>query len=569
MARRIAIVGAGQSGLQLALGLLGAGHDVTLVSEKTGAEFATGPVYSSQCMFSSALASERALGLDFWRRECPPVDRVAFTSAGGIAWSAPLDAPAQSVDQRVKLSAWMQEFEQHGGRLIVQEAGIGDLERHAREHELTVVATGRGALGELFARDAERSAYGAPQRALGLTYVRERAADSALRFNFAPGVGEYLVFPALTLDGPCEIMVFEGVPGGPMDCWGDVCTPDEHLARSLAILERFFPWEYARCHSVELTDPQGVLRGGFTPTVRHPVARLPSGAAVLAMADAAVLNDPLTAQGSNNAAKCAEIYLERILGHEHGSFDPEWMHQTFDHYWQGYGRWAVAWTNAVLAPPKPHVCRLFEAAQTMPALAATIANAFDDPRAVDPWWFDEREAGRLIAEKRAEQERGLDLRDLRQALGQFATGVTVVTARGADGQRVGVTANSFTSLSLEPPLVLWCLARDSTSLPTFRVAEHFTVNVLAAHQHHLSRLFATSGADKFEGVQTREGVHGIPVLEGALANYACRSVRQIEAGDHVIFIGEVEGYELFDGEPLVFHSGTYRITTRHPDFDQP
>lgn len=570
MARRIAIVGAGQSGLQLGLGLLAAGVDVTLVSNRTSEQLLNGPVQSSQCMFASALASERALGLDFWSSQTPSVEGIAFRSAGGIGWAARLDAPAQSVDQRVKLSGWLAEFENRGGRVVIQEAAVADLSQHARDHELTVVATGRGALGELFDRDPRRSVHDAPQRVLALTYVHgldPRPEYSAVSFNVVPEVGEYFVFPALTVSGPCEIMVFEGIPGGPMDCWGDVVTPAEHLTRSLEVLRRFFPREYARAGRVELTDERGVLRGAFTPTVRRPVASLPSGESALAMADAAVLNDPLTGQGSNNAAKCAEIYLERILGHETGPFDVRWMQQTFDHYWVAYAQWVVAWTNAVLAPPETHVQRLLEAAQRVPALAAAIANAFDDPRRVDPWWFDPVAADRLIAEKESEAARGLDLRDLRHAFGQFATGVTVVTALGNGGRPVGVTANSFTSLSLEPPLVLWCLSRGASSLGVFQESEHFAVNVLASGQHHLSRLFATSGADKFSGVQVREGAHGIPLLDGSLAHYICRSVRQIEAGDHFIFIGEVESYKLFDGEPLVFHSGSYRVTTRHPDLD--
>ncbi|HXH98347.1 MAG TPA: styrene monooxygenase/indole monooxygenase family protein, partial [Gaiellaceae bacterium] len=323
MARRIAIVGAGQSGQQLALGLLDAGHEVTLVSNRTAEQLATGQVQSSQCMFESALETERALGLDFWREECPPVEGISFAVPAGAAdgtkaieWAARLDGPAQSVDQRLKLSGWLAEYERRGGRLVLQEAGLDDVERLARDHELVVVATGKGELGGLFARDVEKSPYDLPQRALALTYVRgmePRPGFSAVCFNLIPGVGEYFVFPALTTNGPCEIMVFEGVPGGPLDCWADVRTPQEHLARSLEILERFLPWEHERAAGVELTDPGGVLTGRFAPTVRHPVARLPSGAAVLAMADAAVLNDPITGQGSNNAAKCAEIYLERIL----------------------------------------------------------------------------------------------------------------------------------------------------------------------------------------------------------------------------------------------------------------
>lgn len=577
MSRRIAIVGAGQSGLQLALGLVGAGHEVTLVSNRTAEQFLQGQVQSSQCMFWSALETERALGLDFWGEGCPPVEGIAFAVPGedgakAIDWSARLDRPARSVDQRLKLARWLEEFERRGGRLVVEEAGIDDLVGYAREHELTVVATGKGVLGGLFPRNAERSPYDTPQRALALTYVRgmePRADYSAVSFNLIPGVGEYFVFPALTTSGECEIMVFEGIPGGPMDCWDDAATPAEHLKRSLEILERFLPWEAARCRDVELTDPRGILTGRFAPTVRNAVATLPSSnTPVLAMADAAVLNDPITGQGSNNAAKCAEIYLERILARGDGPFDAQWMQQTFDHYWRGYAQWVVSWTNALLAPPKPHVLKLLQTAQEVPSLASTIANGFDDPRTFYPWWFDEEEADRLIAAKQEQEARGLDLRELRHALGQFATGVTVITARGDDGRPVGVTANSFTSLSLDPPLVLWCLSRDAASLPAFHGCTHFGVNVLSSGQHHVSRLFATAGAKKFGGeVSVQEGPLGIPLLDGVLAHFICRNTRQIDAGDHVIVIGEVERYDVFDAEPLVFHSGAYRITTRHPELD--
>ena len=527
-------------------------------------------------MFESALETERALGLDFWRDACPPVQGMAVAVADGaggraVEWAARLDGPAQSVDQRLKIPGWLAELERRGGELVVREAGVDQLEEYARSHELVVVATGKGPLGGIFARDAEKSPYETPQRALALTYVSgmtARPGFSAVCFNVVPGVGEYFVFPALTTTGPCEIMVFEGVPGGPMDCWDDVRTPEQHLERSLWILESFFPWEAERCREVALTDPNGVLRGRLAPTVRHPVAQLPSGAPVLGMADAVVLNDPITGQGSNNAAKCAEIYLASILEHGAAPFDARWMQQAFDRYWRGYAQWVVSWTNALLAPPRPHVLTLLEAAQDLPGLAATVANGFDDPRTFYPWWFDAGEAERLVATKRAQEAAGaLDPRGLRRALGQFATGVTVITTRGEDGRRVGVTANSFTSLSLDPPLVLWCLAKSAPSRAAFDACTHFAVNVLSAGQHHLSRQFATPAEDKFAGVATAEGVGGVPLLDGALAHFVCRNVRQLDAGDHVIAIGEVERYETFDGEPLVFHSGSYRVTTRHPDID--
>ncbi|HEY8704935.1 MAG TPA: styrene monooxygenase/indole monooxygenase family protein [Gaiellaceae bacterium] len=571
---RIAIVGAGQSGLQLALGLAGSPWEVTLVSNRTAEEIATGPVLSSQCMFESALQAERAVGLDFWADVCPPVEGIALAVRGpdggtAIDWVARLDWPAQSVDQRLKIPVWLDEFARRGGELLVHEAGVDDLERYARSHDLVVVATGKGELANLFARDAEKSPYETPQRALALTYVtgmEARPEFSAVCFNLIPGVGEYFVFPALTTSGPCEIMVFEGVPGGPMDCWADVHSPAEHLARSLEILERFLPLEAARCDDVALTDENGVLTGRLVPGVRRPVGRLPSGAAVLGMADAVVLNDPITGQGSNNAAKCAEIYLAAILEQVDG-FDERFMQRTFDRYWRGYAQWVVSWTNALLAPPQPHVVRLLEAAQELPPLAETIVNGFDDPRVFYPWWFDEGEADRLISEKRAHGAERFDPRELRRALGQFATGVTVVTTRAEDGRRVGVTANSFTSISLDPPLVLWCLDRRAQSLPAFQAASHFAVNVLSAGQHYLSRQFSTFAEDKFVGVECQDGTGGVPILSGVLAHFLCRNVRQFDAGDHVIVIGEVERFEIFDGEPLVFHSGAYRVATRHPDLD--
>jgi flavin reductase (DIM6/NTAB) family NADH-FMN oxidoreductase RutF len=345
-----------------------------------------------------------------------------------------------------------------------------------------------------------------------------------------------------------------------------VRSPEQHLARSLEILERLLPWEAERNRDVGLTDPNGILTGRFAPAVRRPVALLADGTPVLGMADAVVLNDPITGQGSNNAAKCAETYLESILEREDGAFAAEWMQDTFDRYWRGYAQWVTQWTNSLLAPPKPHVLELLAAAQELPSLASTIANGFDDPRVFFPWWFDADEAGRVIESKRRQQaEDRFDRRDLRRALGQFATGVTVVTTLSPDGRRVGLTANSFTSVSLDPPLLLFCLDRAAPSLPAFVDCTHFAVNVLAADQHHLSRQFATPSEDKFAGVEVEEGPGGVPLLEGALARFTCRHVEHREAGDHLIFIGEVEAYEAFENEPLVFHSGFYRVATRHPE----
>ena len=174
-------------------------------------------------------------------------------------------------------------------------------------------------------------------RALALTYVTgmtPRPEFSAVCFNLVPTVGEYFVFPALTTTGACEIMVFEGVPGGPMDCWGDVTTPAEHLAKLEVDPRDVHALGGRALPHVELTDDNGILAGRFPPTVRKPVGRLPSGRAVLGMADAVVLNDPITGQGSNNAAKGAAVYLQSILERGEGPFDEAWMQETFERLWE-------------------------------------------------------------------------------------------------------------------------------------------------------------------------------------------------------------------------------------------
>jgi flavin reductase (DIM6/NTAB) family NADH-FMN oxidoreductase RutF len=573
--KRIAIIGAGQSGMQLGLGLLGAGYEVTLYSDRSAQEIHDGYVMSSQCMFDSALEIERTLKLNYWEEECPKVEGIAFTVPDGMGgksldWAARLDDYAQSVDQRLKISRWMTEFQKRGGDLRVRAATVEELEACASLHDLLVVASGKGSLGGIFERDAVRSPYSEPQRALALTYVRHlrpRRPYPAVCFNLIPNVGEYFVFPALTTSGPCEIMVFEGVPGGAMDCWEGVNTAAAHLERSQWILQTFLPWEAERCAEVELTDEHGILTGRVTPAVRKPVGVLPSGCPVLGMADAVVLNDPITGQGSNNAARCAEIYLESILERGVKPADAEWMQQTFERYWTGYAQWVVDWTNMLLKPP-PHVLKLLDCAGRIKAVGAAVVNGFDDPRTLFPWFMDSVEAEKFVRQEAKAVADRLDRRDFRRALGQFATGVAVVTTRTPDGRKVGVTVNSFSSVSLDPPLVLWSLLRQAPSFADFTQSTHFAINVLAANQHHLSRQFSTPLSDKFAGVESVEGTAGVPLLQGVNAHFVCRNVRQYDGGDHVIFLGEVEDYKYSDGEPLVFHSGRYRLATRHPDIPE-
>jgi len=163
------------------------------------------------------------------------------------------------------------------------------------------------------------------------------------------------------------------------------------------------------------------------------------------------------------------------------------------------------------------------------------------------------------------QEPVFDSKEFRRALGTFTTGVTVITARSAAGEPVGVTANSFSSVSLDPPLVLWSLAKTAHSLPVFNEAKYFAIHILAATQEELSNRFATRGEDKFAHLEVENGLGNVPLLAGCSTRMQCRTVYQYEGGDHIIFVGEVIDLVNNQVPPLVFQAGKYSLAARKAD----
>lgn len=158
-----------------------------------------------------------------------------------------------------------------------------------------------------------------------------------------------------------------------------------------------------------------------------------------------------------------------------------------------------------------------------------------------------------------------DSMEFRRALGTFTTGVTIITARGADSEPVGVTANSFSSVSLEPPLVLWSLAKTARSLPVFQAADYFAIHILAAGQQELSNRFASRGEDKFAGLAVENGLGETPLLEGCCTRMQCKTVHRYEGGDHIIYVGEVVDLVTNPVPPLVFQAGKYALAARKAD----
>lgn len=149
-------------------------------------------------------------------------------------------------------------------------------------------------------------------------------------------------------------------------------------------------------------------------------------------------------------------------------------------------------------------------------------------------------------------------RAFRDTLGMFATGIAVVATRAPNGEPIGLTVNSFNSVSLDPPLIVWSLANTLPSRPVFEACEYYSVNVLSAEQMHLSQVFASRSDEKFAGLDIDEGLYGVPLLKHCCARFECRNITRHPGGDHVVFISEVVRFDREDREPLVFHGGVYR-----------
>jgi flavin reductase (DIM6/NTAB) family NADH-FMN oxidoreductase RutF len=161
------------------------------------------------------------------------------------------------------------------------------------------------------------------------------------------------------------------------------------------------------------------------------------------------------------------------------------------------------------------------------------------------------------ANELASDQSSLDPRDFRNALGSHPTGVTIITAADDAGKPHGLTCNSFASVSLNPPLVLWSLVVYSRNMSVFQNASHFSVNVLGVSQQALAVKFATPSSRKFEGVDWTPGLGGAPLLSGSVANFQCRTVDRYYGGDHIIFLGAVESYSYNRDEALLFARGKY------------
>lgn len=400
----IAIIGAGQSGLQLAFALQRDGQDVTVYSDRTPQEMLTGRLPSSNAFFYRGLQRERELGVAFWDAELPVIDKtfVRITDPEGnvaISFDGRFREHAQSVDQRLKFSVWLQAFEDRGGKVVYGAVDVDALESIASANDLTVVSAGKGDISRLFETDTERMTYDRPQRSIGMCALVGAKHDSpdGVYYNIRPGIGEAFGIPMLTAAGPAIAWVMEAIPGGPMDRWAEATDAESMLDVTMRTFRDFFPWEAERCEGATLADENAWLCGAVPPTVRRPVGTLPSGRLVLGMGDVVVLNDPCTGQGANTASASADSVYQAIRSNITGRFDASWMNETFEKFWD-YAQWPTAFTNAMLAAPPEHVLELLGAATQVPAIANRFTNAFTYPEDLQNFLFDPETCRGYIAE---------------------------------------------------------------------------------------------------------------------------------------------------------------------------
>lgn len=429
--RRIAIIGSGQAGLVAAHGLVRAGHEVVVYSDRSAdAWLNESRPTGTAARFWPALAYERELGLAHWETAAPAIRGIHLTFSPKIGnrlltMTAKVHVPedaagGQAVDLRLQSHRWMTDL---GDRVVVEKVTVDRLDQIAAEHDLVLVASGRGPLAELFPRNAERSVYATPQRKLTMVIVTgcplaiEGVPFLPAKFNMFADCGEAFWIPYHHRDhGPTWCLLFEAKAGGAMDRFDDCKTGREVVARSKQVIAELMPWDSAWVKDAELADDNGWLMGAVTPTVREPVGRLASGRAVMPLGDTAISMDPIAGQGANLGNKAAHHIVDAIAATPPDTaFDAAWMTATFDAFWADHGAATVKFNNLFLEPMSPAGQMLLVSqygtnglgGSVRQRLADELMQNFADPRLYTDAFLDKRVARATIAKLSGQSPRKL------------------------------------------------------------------------------------------------------------------------------------------------------------------
>lgn len=383
---KIGIIGAGIAGLHLAHYLQQHGVSVTLYTDRTPDEMRAARLPATSGFTGVSLLRDAALGVNHWDRPEHHTSEARFRIAGDmpLAFTSTVPLPSLYIDMRLYLPRAMEDFAERGGRIIIAPCRADDVGRLAEGHELMIVATGRGGLSEMFPRIPERSPHQQPQRRIlgGLFRGIQLPRPFRFGFNIVPGAGEVFELQMLTQHGPTAALLFEAIPGGPLEPLTRLRYEEDPAAFKralLAALREHVPDTYARVDPAELapTGPLDVITGAIVPTARCGFMPLPGGRFAMALGDAHVSFDPITGQGANAVSRSARRMGELVTEHARAGrrFDEAFCEQAEQQLWSCV-RSASAWTNAALQPPPPHVIGLFFAAAEDQAVADAFTNNF-------------------------------------------------------------------------------------------------------------------------------------------------------------------------------------------------
>jgi 2-polyprenyl-6-methoxyphenol hydroxylase-like FAD-dependent oxidoreductase len=404
--RKIAIVGSGIIGLIAAHALRKHRYDVTLYSDRTADQWLNeSRPTGTAARFDMALQYERELGLNHWDDVAPRGEGVFLTFCPKlhtrlIDLLGRAQRPFQAVDLRLQCHRWMNDFD---GELVIENVSAERVDAIARDHDLTIIAAGRADLCKLFPRDDARSMYTDARRNLAMVITTGGAMSfegcpfTPVKFEFLGTDGEAFFVPYFHKDhGPAWNILFEPKPGSRMDRFTNAKSGEEVLAIAKQVVHELFPWDEEWMRPMKLADPNSWLTGRVVPTVRKPVATLPSGRVVAALGDTAISYDPIAAQGANSGVKQARDLVNAIVARGDAPFDAAFLTETFDAFFNEHARFANQFTNMFLepipAPAKEMLIAQFgsdgKSATGQQRIADAFFSNFNDPREMTPLFHD-------------------------------------------------------------------------------------------------------------------------------------------------------------------------------------
>ncbi|MEM7569710.1 MAG: styrene monooxygenase/indole monooxygenase family protein [Pseudomonadota bacterium] len=368
---KVSIIGAGTAGCIFAYALLksGKGYEVTMYSDRTPDQWLNDVAPTgTAALYPETIDVERALGMDHWSQDMHEMHGVLLDFKPTIDGEQRLEVAGRfgeraggAIDMRMRVHRWLNDFEDLGGKLVIESVSAARADEIAAGSDLTVLAAGKGELSRLIEKDPQRCVYDKPQRKVIMYIVEgmendrwdDRADFNPVKFNFYGDTGEYFWVPFThKTAGSTWCCLFEPKHGGKMDIFDDVTTAQEAVDRGNSFIKEHAPWEWdiVRHGKPIEDDPFCWLKGQFPPSVRKAYGMLPCGKPIMPLGDTAITFDPIGGQGGNCAQRNAKFIADMVIGRGDLPFDGYWMQQVMDAFWAWHGEAAYTFNNILLEP---------------------------------------------------------------------------------------------------------------------------------------------------------------------------------------------------------------------------